>query len=183
MKRMSRWGVGPSILMMALSYIVVASTVTHHWPEVCLIRSIPYQVFLIAGVLLLAVGIPFLVVALIGLNRSYNRDQLATRGIYGIVRNPIYSAWVVFLIPGLVLLSPSWPLLLTPLVAYVAFRARIAREEAYLESRYGDAYLRYRSQVHEFLPFARPRNRPGPRNDETQESGPPVRRAPHRNEA
>ena len=42
MERMSRWGVGPSILMTALSYIVIASTVTHHWPDVCLIRAIPY---------------------------------------------------------------------------------------------------------------------------------------------
>ena len=112
--------------------------------------------------LLLAIGVPLLVVALIALNRNYNRDQLATGGIYGIVRNPIYSAWVVFLIPGLVLLFPSWPLLLTPLVAYIVFKARIGREEAYLEERFGDAYRKYRSEVHELLPFPRPRKRPGP---------------------
>ena len=161
MERMSRWGVGPSILMTALSYIVLASTVTNHSPEVCLIRAIPYQVFLVAGTLLLAIGVPLLVVALIALNRNYDRDQLATGGIYGIVRNPIYSAWVVFLIPGLVFLSPSWPLLLTPLVTYIAFKATIAREEAYLEERFGDTYRKYRSEVRELLPFPRRRKQPG----------------------
>ena len=162
MERMSRWGVGPSILMTALCYIVVASTVTHHWPDVCLIRAVPHRVFQVVGVLLLAIGVPLLVLSLIALNRKYNRDQLATGGIYGIVRNPIYGAWVVFLIPGLVLLFPSWPLLLTPSVAYIAFRARIWQEEAYLEERFGDAYRTYRSEVPELLPFPRPRKRPGP---------------------
>ena len=82
--------------------------VTYHWPVVCLIRAIPYQVFLVPGILSLAIGVPLLVVALITLNRNYDQDQLATRGIYGIVRNPIYSAWVEFIIPGLVFLSPSY---------------------------------------------------------------------------
>ncbi len=162
MERMSRWGVGPSILMTALCYIVVASTVTHHSPDVCLIRAVPHRVFQVVGVLLLAIGVPLLVLSLIALNRKYNRDQLATGGIYGIVRNPIYGAWVVFLIPGLVLLFPSWPLLLTPSVAYIAFRAWIWPEEAYLEERFGDAYRTYRSEVPEMLPFPRPRKRPGP---------------------
>ncbi len=159
MEKMSRWGVGPSILMTALCYIAVASTVTHNWPDVCLIRAVPHRVFQVVGVLLLAIGVPLLVVALIALNRNYDRDQLATGGIYGIVRNPIYSAWVVFLIPGLVFLSPSWPLLLTPLVTYIAFKAMIAREEAYLQERFGDTYRIYRSEVRELLPFPRRRKR------------------------
>ncbi|MGO9468587.1 MAG: methyltransferase family protein [Isosphaeraceae bacterium] len=162
MERMSRWGVGPSILMTALYYIVFASTVTHHWPDVCRIRAVPHRVFQVVGVLLLAIGVPLLVLSLIALNRKYNGDQLATGGFYGVVRNPIYCAWVVFLIPGLVLLFPSWPLLLTPSVAYIAFRARIWQEEAYLEERFGDAYRTYRSEVPELLPFPRPRKRPGP---------------------
>ena len=162
MEKMSRWGVGPSILMTALCYIVVASTVTHHWPDVCLIRAVPHRVFQVVGVLLLVIGVPLLVVALIALNWNYDRDQLATGGIYGIVRNPIYSAWVVFLIPGLVFLSLSWPLLLTPLVTYIAFKATIAREEAHLEERFGDTYRIYRSEVRELLPFPRRRKQLGP---------------------
>jgi protein-S-isoprenylcysteine O-methyltransferase Ste14 len=162
MERMSRWGVGPSILLTALCYIVVASTVTHYWPDVCLIQAVPQWVFQVVGVLLLAIGVPWLGLSLIALNREYNRDQLATGGIYAIVRNPIYIAWVAFVIPGLVLLFPSWPLLLTPLVAFISFRARIWQEEAYLEERFGDAYRTYRSEVPELLPFPRHHKRPGP---------------------
>ncbi len=161
MERMSRWGVGPSILGTALVYIVVASTLTHHRPDICLIRAIPKQVFVFASMLFLAVGFPFLVTALIALNWNYDRDRLATGGVYGIVRNPIYSAWILFLIPGMVFLDPSWPLLVTPLVTYLAFKSTIAREEAYLEERFGDAYRIYRSEVRELLPFPRRRNRQG----------------------
>ena len=64
MERMSRWGVGPNILMTALYYIVVSSTVTHHWPDVCRIRAVPHRVFQVVGVLLLAIGVPLLVLSL-----------------------------------------------------------------------------------------------------------------------
>jgi protein-S-isoprenylcysteine O-methyltransferase Ste14 len=32
---------------------------------------------------------------------AYNHDQLATQGVLGLVRNPLYSAWIVFILPGL----------------------------------------------------------------------------------
>ncbi len=86
---------------------------------------------------------------------AYNSDTLATTGIFGIVRNPVYSAWIVFIIPGLVLLSRSWPLMLTPLVAYCVFKARIWRENDYLEKRFGEAHRQYKVQVNELFPFPR----------------------------
>ena len=86
---------------------------------------------------------------------AYNLDKLATTGIFGIVRNPIYSAWIIFIIPGLVLLSRSWPLFFTPVVAYVIFKARIGRENEYLEQHFGDDYRTYKAQVNELVPFPR----------------------------
>ena len=122
MNRLSRWGVGPSIVLAALSYAAIGAIMTYLWPDTYLIRAIPYPVFLVTGASLLVIGVPMLVLAAVALTRNYDRDQLATRGIYGVVRNPIYSAWIVFLIPGLVLLTRSLPLLLTPLVAYLVFK-------------------------------------------------------------
>ncbi len=80
---------------------------------------------------------------------------LATTGIFKVVRNPIYSAWIALLIPGLALLARSWPLFLTPLVAYLAFKAKIGRENEYLEKRFGEDYRRYKAEVNELVPFAR----------------------------
>ena len=89
---------------------------------------------------------------------AYGEDDLATTGIFGLVRHPIYSAWIVFLIPGLAVLSRSWLLLPTPLAAYLVFKLRIWKEDAYLEDRFGQQYLDYRRHVNEIVPW--PRSKP-----------------------
>ena len=86
---------------------------------------------------------------------AYKEDQLATGGLLAIVRHPIYSAWIVFILPGLAFLSQSWPMLLTPLVAYAVFKVLIHREDEYLEERFGEAYLDYRARVNELIPVPR----------------------------
>jgi protein-S-isoprenylcysteine O-methyltransferase Ste14 len=71
------------------------------------------------------------------------------------VWHPIYSAWIVFLVPALALLSRSWPVLLTPFVAYAVFKLFIHREDEYPQKRFGGAYLAYRAQVNELIPVPR----------------------------
>ena len=96
-----------------------------------------------------------LLIAVISMNRAYNSDRLLTSGIFAVVRHPIYSAWVVVILPGLALLSRSWPLLLMPIVADTVFKLTIHREDEYLQQRFGQAYLDYRSRVNEPFPLPR----------------------------
>jgi protein-S-isoprenylcysteine O-methyltransferase Ste14 len=152
-QEMSRWGVGPSIMVPMAAYAAVAGLATWLWPDVCLVTVVPRMVFLVAGIVLLMIGVPMLVVAGRAAAIAYNSDKLATTGIFGLTRNPIYSAWIVFNIPGLALLSRSWPLFLTPVVAYIIFKARIVRENEYMERHFGDKYRAYKAQVNELFPF------------------------------
>jgi len=142
-------------MMSAGAYAAIAGLTTWMWPEVCVVTAIPCMAFVVAGIILLGIGIPMLVVAARAATVAYNSDRLATTGIFGLTRNPIYSAWIVFIIPVLVLLSRFWPLFLTPLVAYWVFKARIGRENEYLEKRFGDDYRQYKAQVNELVPFPR----------------------------
>jgi protein-S-isoprenylcysteine O-methyltransferase Ste14 len=158
-KEISRWGVGPSILVSAGAYAAVAGLATWLWPNVCLITTVPYSVFLVAGIVLLVIGVPMLILAERAATVAYNSDKLATTGVFGLTRNPIYSAWIVFIIPGLVLMSRSWPLFLTPVVAYLIFKVRIGRENEYLDKRFGDEYRKYRTKVNELVPLPRFGNR------------------------
>lgn len=151
-REMTRWGVGPSIAIPTILYAAAAGVATWLWPTVCVIPAAP---LVVAGIVLLVIGIPMLVVAARAATVAYNSDKLATTGIFHLTRNPIYSAWIVFIIPGLVLLSHSWPLLLTPVVAYIVFKARIGRENEYLEQRFGDAYRKYKSEVNEIIPWVK----------------------------
>jgi protein-S-isoprenylcysteine O-methyltransferase Ste14 len=154
-RELSRWGIGPSILASAGAYAAVAGLATWLWPDICFFTAIPSIVFLVAGIVLLAIGVPMLMVAGRAATVAYNSDKLATTGIFGLTRNPIYSAWIVFIIPGLVLFSQSWPLFLTPVVTYMIFKAKIRRENDYLERQFGDEYRRYKAEVNELVPFPR----------------------------
>ncbi|MFZ0859193.1 MAG: isoprenylcysteine carboxylmethyltransferase family protein [Candidatus Sulfotelmatobacter sp.] len=153
--RMNRWGIGPQIAVAALTYAAVAGAATRRWPEVCLMRTLPFITSALVGGILILLGAPMLVVAARTVMTGYNKDQLVTSGLSAIVRHPIYSAWIVFIFPGLVMLTRSWPLLLTSLVAYVVFKLRAHCEDEYLKQRFGEAYLTYRERVNELIPIPR----------------------------
>ncbi|WP_119300726.1 methyltransferase family protein [Dongia deserti] len=76
---------------------------------------------------------------------------LVTTGIHGWTRNPIYLG--MFLIYGGigVAAQSSWVLMITlPLAITIRFGV-VAREEMYLERRFGDAYRDYKSRVRRWL--------------------------------
>jgi len=102
---------------------------------------------------LLVVGTGSYANALRTFNTGYRKEELITRGAFSVVRHPIYAAWILLIIPGFVLLFRSWPLLAVPLVAYAAFKAFIHEEDDYLQRKFGQSYLKYRSKVGEMFPF------------------------------
>lgn len=76
---------------------------------------------------------------------------LVTTGAHGWSRNPIYVGMLlVYLGIGLGVRS-AWILLLTLPVVIVLRYGVIAREEAYLERRFGDAYRNYKARVRRWL--------------------------------
>jgi protein-S-isoprenylcysteine O-methyltransferase Ste14 len=76
---------------------------------------------------------------------------LVTSGIHGWSRNPIYlGMFLLYIGIGLVVRSP-WILLLTLPLAITIRYGVVAREEAYLERRFGDAYRDYKARVRRWL--------------------------------
>ena len=72
-------------------------------------------------------------------------------GPYGFTRNPIYLAMVLGLLAAAIGFNSVWPLLtLVPFVLVIRFGV-IAREEAYLEGKFGDVYRGYRARVRRWL--------------------------------
>lgn len=72
-------------------------------------------------------------------------------GIYGRSRNPIYLA-MALVYAGLSIAAVSLPafLLLIPALLVIRFYV-IAREEAYLEAKFGEAYRRYQARVRRWV--------------------------------
>jgi protein-S-isoprenylcysteine O-methyltransferase Ste14 len=135
-------------------YCLAAWAATSTWPGVFRLRWLPGAV-VTAGAVLAAAGLLLWAVGGVTVMRAYNRDQLVTSGAFALVRHPVYAAWITLIFPGLALLLGSWPMLLTPLIAYAIFKRLIHREDQYLERRFGQAYLDYRRRVNEVIPIPR----------------------------
>ena len=76
---------------------------------------------------------------------------LVTTGIHGWSRNPIYlGMFLIYGGIGIVVRSP-WILILLLLLGITMRYGVVAREEAYLERRFGDAYRYYKARVRRWL--------------------------------
>ncbi len=76
---------------------------------------------------------------------------LAIDGPYRFTRNPMYLG-LTLLLTGLALLGDGlWPLLAVIPCVWIIHTQVIAREEAYLETKFGDDYRSFRSRVRRWL--------------------------------
>jgi len=76
---------------------------------------------------------------------------LVTTGIHGWSRNPIYlGMFLVYVGIGIAVRSPSIVILTLPLAIIIHYGV-IAREEAYLERRFGDEYRNYKARVRRWV--------------------------------
>ena len=73
-------------------------------------------------------------------------------GVYSIVRNPMYSVYIVFIVPAIILFFRTWIALSIPIVMVVILTRLIRAEEVYLEGQFGDEYLKYKSAVNSLIP-------------------------------
>lgn len=100
------------------------------------------------------VGVPAIVAmrrAHTHLNPRQPTTALVTGGPYRYTRNPIYLSFTM-LYAGIALLANSlWAMLLLPGVLVLMSRGVIAREEQYLERRFGGVYLQYKARVRRWM--------------------------------
>ena len=72
---------------------------------------------------------------------------LATAGIYGYLRNPMYVG-LAFLVAGIgIALASDWTLVMLVGAALVLHVGVVKREERYLEAKFGEAYRQYKARV------------------------------------
>ncbi len=148
---MSRWGIGVKMVAISVLYALPAGAFTGLFPDLFALPVSRWTSAVAGGVLLLF-GVSTLIWAGRAFTLGFERGELITNGPFKWVRNPIYTAWIFLLIPGLGLLCNSWLLLLTPLVTYFNFARSIHVEEEYLTKRFGQCYLDYRARTGRLLP-------------------------------
>lgn len=95
----------------------------------------------------------FSIITRAGSNVPTNRPTttIVDTGPYRLTRNPIYLGMVLGLIGEAIAVNSLWPLLSLVPFALVIRYGVIAREEAYLERKFGDVYHRYRARARRWL--------------------------------
>ena len=76
---------------------------------------------------------------------------IVTRGPYRFSRNPMYLSLTMLYLGIAVTANALWVLLLVVPILAAMHRLVIVREERYLERKFGDTYLRYRSRVRRWI--------------------------------
>jgi len=76
---------------------------------------------------------------------------LITDGPFRFTRNPLYLSLVLLYLGITFWLGVLWPIVLLPALIFLVQQVVILREEAYLESRFGEAYRAYQARVRRWL--------------------------------
>lgn len=76
---------------------------------------------------------------------------IVVHGPYRFTRNPMYVSLIVLYVGVALLVNSVWPPALLPVVVVLVQRQVIAREEAYLEAKFGEEYRAYKARVRRWI--------------------------------
>lgn len=79
-------------------------------------------------------------------------DSLITRGPYKWIRNPMYSAVILFFIP-IAIQNLNWLNLILIVLLIMTLYLKILSEEKLLKEKFGNQYLHYKSITKRLIPF------------------------------
>jgi protein-S-isoprenylcysteine O-methyltransferase Ste14 len=108
----------------------------------------------IIGSLLVAAGLALNIVGFVTQRRAgtdpipFNpTTRIVSHGIYRFSRNPMYVGFGLWTLGVAFLVNSVWMLLAVPIGIVLTDRFVIAKEERYLERKFGDEYLSYKRRV------------------------------------
>lgn len=121
--------------------------------------KIPHSSVLeLAGYTLVGISLLIIVVT----SRSFRRlnthiepwkptTKIITTGFFAISRNPVYLALCVACIGAGMIIQSWWVVFSAIPAALLLYHLVIKREEAYLEKKFGEAYVQYKTRVRRWL--------------------------------
>lgn len=151
-KTLPIYGVGPIYVISCLILTIIALIFNCY-------KIIPVLKFLdlfmiILGILCITIGVILWLSAVLvtQIDRKIKEGKLITTGIYSIVRNPIYSAFL-FIFTGIIFLVNNIYLLALSITFWIYLTILLKlTEEKWLEDKFTDEYDRYSKNVNRVIP-------------------------------
>ena len=150
--KLDRLGVGPKFALVGIAYGFVIYAVHY-----LLVPSFTFTinarwVNTVLGIALIAVGTSLFLISGIMVHTHIGRGKLCTEGPYAYSRHPLYAAWVLFIVPGIVIITGSVVAISWPVFLYIMCRLYTREEDVVLKKTFGDEYSRYNKQVYSVFP-------------------------------
>lgn len=140
----------------ALFYFYTIFAAAFKWPLISTQKFFRAGVIAWIGIGLCYTGLLILLLSLVSFGRSFRvgidvdtPDELVTRGIFAISRNPIYVGFALVLI-GQFLVFPNWVPLVYLAAGVLLFHRQVLREEAFMRQHYGHEYTEYCRRVRRY---------------------------------
>ncbi len=122
------------------------------------VKVLPAAISVWSGVLLILISVLMVLSAMLAFRRVGTSPDvrkpttaISTDGVYRWSRNPMYVSLALLYLGIAAWVNSLWILLLLVPVFVVVDQGVIKREERYLEKKFGDEYLRYKSQVRRWV--------------------------------
>lgn len=140
-------GVAPKIAVPTFVYLIITIIIDQLKNPMFKINLDYSSALLIIGVVLIIMGVIVVVNVAQKLKKSFASGSLMTDGLYAYFRNPMYAAYLLFIIPGIAFLFNSWLALTTIVLNFILFQIFIKEEYIYLKERFGEDYKTYLNKV------------------------------------
>ena len=152
---MSIVGQGGKIILFMLPSLIAAILVHRYFSQ---IAALPERISFIkpAGYLLLPLGLILWGAAVIQLMTGFPKGKLVTTGAYSVVRNPIYSSVIFFILPAVALMTLTWVYFVASVFLFSGVMIFIGKEEEQLTKAFGKEYEDYIARVDRLVPFKKP---------------------------
>jgi protein-S-isoprenylcysteine O-methyltransferase Ste14 len=146
-------GVGPRIMLASAPFMVAAIVFE--------IQSAPYfEIFPVKsdltgliGWVWMAIGIVAFIVTMVQFIVNFPKGKLITKGMFACSRNPIYSTWIVFILPAAGMIFNNWFFFVAALAMCVATLLLVREEENQLLKVFGKPYADYRRKIGSIVRF------------------------------
>jgi protein-S-isoprenylcysteine O-methyltransferase Ste14 len=136
--------------------IPLAAGLLLHWAHP--IRLMARGAAVPLGVLLVAISLAVLASAMISFRRARTSPlpikpttAIVETGPYRFTRNPMYLGLAALYLGVTLWVDSLWPILFLPVALFTIQRFVIAREERYLEAKFGDPYRYYKERVRRWI--------------------------------
>ena len=151
-KHLSVLGVGP-LYVISILILTIIALILNQLNVVYKIKVLNKFLIILAIIsILIAISVWGSAVLFSKVRTKIKENTLVTTGVYSIVRNPIYSAFL-FLFTGILLFTRNLYLLIFPIIFWIYLTYLLKEtEEKWLKDKFKEEYQKYMKKVNRIIP-------------------------------